>query len=53
MNKDIYHIIGHIETKAFGTVPILDIRMMSPEREKELGEKSAEKWENMHCEDGK
>lgn len=38
-------IVGHVQVKGIGTVPILGIRMMSDEREKELAAQSAKKWE--------
>lgn len=44
MKENTYPVIGHIETEAYGPVPILNIRMMSDEREKELGAMVANKW---------
>lgn len=44
MDKATYPIIGHVTTAQYGRIPILGIRMMSPEREKELGVQSAKQW---------
>lgn len=47
--EDNYPVIGHVETKIFGVVPILDIPMMNDEREKELGAMSAAKWKEANA----
>lgn len=47
--EENYPVIGHVETKIFGVVPILNIRMMDDEREKELGALSAAKWKEANA----
>lgn len=48
MQDNKFPIVGHIETEAFGIVPLLGIRMMDGEREKELMEQSAQAWKEAH-----
>lgn len=47
--EEKYPVIGHVETKIFGVVPILDVPMMDDEREKELGAMSAAKWKGANA----
>lgn len=49
MEKNTYPVTGYIETKAFGVLPILNIRMMDDKREKELGAMSAAKWKEANA----
>ena len=39
-----YPVVGYVSTPQTGTLPLLNIRMMSDERERELGAQSAAKW---------
>lgn len=48
MQDNKFPIIGYIETEAFGIVPLLGIRMMDDEREKQLGKQSAQAWKEAH-----
>lgn len=48
MQDNKFPIVCNIEAEAFGIVPLLGIRMMDDEREKELGKQSAKAWKEAH-----
>lgn len=44
MKSNKFPVVGHVMIEPLGAVPILSIRMMDDEREKELGARSAQAW---------
>lgn len=49
MDKRVFPVIGHVSVENYGRLSILGLRMMSPEREKELGAKSADRWKRLQA----